>query len=125
VRLGLVLAEALADSPGWLADEGKLRRIRALAVGEAERLAAERRLAPWRTRPWPIAYLGKGPRFSLLQYQLDSLDALKTKLAQFPRGSRFAWRAADPHTGALDSDELFRELSAFLKHLGMELKAKS
>ncbi len=88
--LGQNLAHALASGVGWLADAPKLRRIEALGVGPNIRQEMERDIQAWRQQPLAINYIDSvPPTFSIAQYQLPSLKALKTKLAEFPRGTSF------------------------------------
>jgi hypothetical protein len=58
--------------------------------------------------------------FHVLQYDLDSLNGLENKLAQFAAGSEFAWVG----TGGPASEEeqgIARELSEFLAKRRMKL----
>ena len=89
-NLGQSLARALASGVGWLSDEVKLRRIQALGVGTSIQQDTEQALQVWLRRPFAITYVQSvPPSFTVAQYNLRSLDALKTKLAQFPRETKF------------------------------------
>jgi hypothetical protein len=61
-----------------------------------------------------------GPQFDVLQYHLESLDALRNKLSQFPLGSSFIWSEASA-TPSAESAKNFVELSHFLEAHGMSL----
>ncbi len=96
-NLGQSLARALASGVGWLSDEAKLRRIQALGVGTSIQQDTEQALQAWLQRPFTITYAASvPPSFSLAQYNLRSMDSLKTKLAQFPRGTKFLLALSGP-----------------------------
>jgi hypothetical protein len=124
--LGETLAGALATGAGWLSDESKISRIKELAVGPdvAQNMdgvlnaLSQRPLAIlcWQTSSRPAPY-----SFTVAQYQLDSLEALKTKLSQFPPGTTFVWSPSE-----LESSEVmanfFKELSEFSTQHGIRLQ---
>lgn len=89
-NLGQSLAHALASGVSWLADGPKLRRIEALGVGPNIQQEMEQDIHAWRRQPLAINCIdSEPPSFSVAQYELRSLKALKTKLAEFPRGTKF------------------------------------
>ena len=53
------------------------------------------------------------------QYQLDSLDSLKQKLIQFPRGTIFEWVFADD---VKDGTPILAEIRGFLAEYGMTIR---
>jgi hypothetical protein len=125
-RLGESLARALASGVGWLADERKIRRIEQLGVGQTMSQLAENALRAWSQRPLVIVCMAIGIRsepyrFDLAQYDLHSTEALKTKLRQFPRGTRFLWDSSNcgSSTEALN---IFSEISQFATENGIVLQ---
>jgi len=89
-NLGQSLARALASGGAWLSDESKLRRIQALGVGANIQQETEQALQAWLKRPFTITYVATSPpSFNVAQYNQLSLDSLKKKLAQFPKGTKF------------------------------------
>jgi hypothetical protein len=124
-RLGENLALALTSGVGWLADEGKIRRIQQLGVGQSMSQVAETALSAWSARPLVIVCVAIGDpaepyRFALAQYDLHSMDALKTKLRQFPRGTKFLSDSAScaSSTGA---ENIFGEIFQVATENGMIL----
>ncbi len=118
-NLGQSLAHALGSGQAWLADENKLRRILSLAVGPNIRQEIEQALQLWLNKPPQIAYTATvPPSFQVAQYNLRSLEALKAKLAQFPRGTVFAWTAAEP-TVSPEQEKTWREVSEFAQGHGL------
>ena len=57
-------------------------------------------------------------RASVAQYQLDSIDSLKRKLAQFPEGAIFTWSFGGE---AKEGASVLADLRAFLKAHGMTI----
>jgi hypothetical protein len=94
------LVRALTSGIGWLSDEIKLSRAKQLAAGESILRIVENAESAWSRRPIAIACLGSGMpgapySFVLAQYQLHFTDALKTKLSEFPRGTKMVWYPAN------------------------------
>jgi hypothetical protein len=111
-NLGQSLARALASGTAWLSDESKLRRIQALGVGANIQQETEQALQAWLKRPFNITYDATSPpSFTLAQYNQLSLDSLKKKLAQFPKGTKFVLPPADPNPSPEEEkvrEEIFR-----------------
>lgn len=102
--LGEALGQALATGVGWLADQSVLSRIQELAVGKNMRSEIGRDLQFWSARTLAMNYIPSvPPSFSVAQYNFDSMDALKTKLKEFPRGTRLF---LPPASAAASPDEL-------------------
>jgi hypothetical protein len=106
-----------------VADKTKLQKLQQLSVGTSMRQPIEGILAQWDNNPWRIQFLHflSGPQFDVLQYHLESLDALRNKLSQFPLGSSFVWSEASA-TPSAEGAKNFVELSHFLKAHGMSLR---
>jgi len=120
-NLGQSLARALASGVGWLSDETKLRRIQALGVGPTIQQETEQALQAWLKRPLTITYVPSvPPSFTVAQYNLHSLDALKTKLAQFPRGTKFFLSPSGP-TVSPEEEKAFQEISEFAARNGIKV----
>jgi hypothetical protein len=115
-NLGDGLARALATGVGWLADEAKLGRIQQLAVGEGMRQQIAQYLRSWE-QGLSIQYISSSPLiFSIAQYDLRSIEDLKTKLEELPRGTKLL--LPEPEAGA--SEE---ELAALQQVLDIASKA--
>src|SRR5215469_7067900 len=59
--------------------------------------------------------------YHVAQYHLLSLNALMTKLAQFPRGTKFIWTVPFPR-GASEADKIFIEVPRFAADHGLQLE---
>ncbi len=121
--LGTNLIHALATGKSWLTDEGKLQRLRGLALGRDMQQEVDSRLAGWAKKPWTISHYrsGKQQHFQVLQYETNSLEGIEEKLAQFPSGSNFTWAGGGGETVSEDEKRTFNELSEFLAKCGMKL----
>lgn len=116
---GESLARALADGIGWLADGNMLRRIAALDVTSNLKFELESNAKAWEQHPLSIVVMDSHPPcFQLAQYSLRSLEELKTKLGQFPRGSTFTWSSDE----SPEEQAAFKEISAFAQELGVTVR---
>jgi len=120
-QLEYVLTFALATSPGWLADRAKLQALENLCVTPGARSNMAGFVKEW-AAPISISYMGERDDWSVVQYgQLSSLAALKSKLAQFPRGTRFRLSSANLSDRAQRA-RAFGRLKPFLEKRGMGLE---
>lgn len=124
--LGENLARSLATGVGWLSDEAKIRRIKELGVGPDLAQNMDGLLSACSQRPLTIRFtqtnFPPAPySFNLAQYDLHSLEALKTKLGQFPRGTTFVWSPSEFPQSA-KAEGFFKELSEFATQLGIRLE---
>ena len=124
--IGEQLAIALASGLGWLSDETKLRHIAELGVGQNISRNIDRDLQVWSEQPRTIACNPTGSArspisFAVAQYDLHSIEDLKTKLGQFPAGSKFLWSSFDPDTSA-ECDKAFADASQFAAKSGIRLQ---
>ncbi len=97
VQLERALWQAIATGRAWLTDLKGLRKLQRLLVTEQEKKQLGYKLGEWKHGTFAIRWHRQDDgtvRASVAQYDLDSLEALTAKLAQFPRGTRFEWR---PH----------------------------
>jgi hypothetical protein len=122
--LEVTLRRALAEAPGWLMDAKKLERLARLCVSAQDRAEVERMKQAWDG----VISIGFAPSDSgwgsaeVAHYRLDSLAALKNKLAQFPRGTRFKWQPYNEGQLEEEKEKLFLGLKAFLAERGMRLE---
>jgi hypothetical protein len=128
VQHGMEIAfgSALAYAPSWLADGGKLKKIQSLCLTEDGR-----KQIGWLIReaeaPKKRLELMLGPgdswSFQVAQYRdLRDLDAVKSKLTQFPKGTVFLWFPFKAGQGEEERKSMFVELKTFLEPLGMSLE---
>jgi len=124
--VGESLARALATGVGWLSDPSQLRRIQQLGVGQNISQISENALAASSQHPLVIVCIAIGIpeepyRFALAQYDLHSTDALKTKLREFPRGTKFLWDSSNCGSSA-EAENAFSEIAQFASENGIVLQ---
>ncbi|MGA8035338.1 MAG: hypothetical protein WB985_05145 [Candidatus Acidiferrales bacterium] len=98
LELGTALGHALVSGPGWLADRGKLVRIRSLS-GDAppQQMVSDGLMALWNHPPLAIRCMpaGDGAQgsfdFWIAQYAIHGTKSLQDKLGQFPSGTTLFW----------------------------------
>jgi hypothetical protein len=111
VSIGRSFVRAIAEGDGWLADEARLQRLKAMSKVPTIQADIDRYLEQWHRSLLTLMISSCGPtssaqtpdvadinRFSarVAQYGLDSRDELMEKLSQFPRGTKFEfWRPSD------------------------------
>jgi hypothetical protein len=103
LSVGRSLARAIAEGAGWLTDEAKLQRLKAMSKVPTIQGDIDRYLEEWHRSPLFLSIISCGPsnaqtsdvadlnRFwaQVAHYTFYSRDALKGKLIQFPRGTKF------------------------------------
>ncbi|HEU4390998.1 MAG TPA: hypothetical protein VFV34_24545 [Blastocatellia bacterium] len=123
-NLGSNLIRTLAAAKSWVTDDGELRSLRQLAVDPDSVRELEIMIAQWDKKPWAISYNQSGtrPDFNVLQYDLNSIETLEEKLAQFPTGSSFTWVGSAP--GSDEEARFLHRISEFLAKRGMKLDSQ-
>lgn len=117
-NLGDTLASSLATGIGWLSDAAKLSRIQDLALTEVSRQQIESQMRDWAGETPSIVYVPlTPPSFQMLQYLELSFEDLKTKLAQFPSGTRFWWTGAEPSVSS-EQEKSFQEMATWATEQG-------
>ena len=125
INEGHFLLLALITGQSWLTDASKLKMLLAITPGERLRQTLEGALRTWNNPPFTITVndvpASAGLDAHVVQYDLPSMDALKSKLAQFPTGTAFAiqWSARQS-PGNPDSEAA---LTQFLRDRGMVVVA--
>jgi hypothetical protein len=115
---------ALTKGQGWLLDPEKLKRLRDLCLTESSRNEVDRMIHNWD----PQIYIdvnsldGTWPRIGVAHYELKSLDSLKKKLLQFPKGTVFKFKTAPTRGDDSDSESIFKQIESYLEEHGMKLK---
>lgn len=88
------LTLAIASGRGWLCPPDKLARLFALVLSDYDRREVNRVTEQWQSRPFQISTNWPpedDPRFEVLGSSDFTEEQLKSKLAQFPEGTRFEW----------------------------------
>lgn len=123
--LGQNLMQALATGKSWLSDKAKLQRLSELSKVKRIQQQLDGYLKIWEEPDISISFehnSGPFPFHALVaQYEFQSLDALKEKLAQFPSGTKFFLSRPVESTA---NDQTLAELRTFLSSHGMSLTEK-
>jgi hypothetical protein len=114
--LGVNLARAIATGQSWLIDPNGLQELARMTKHEEIRDELERDMNPWKIMPLTIRVqdspLGDNFRADVAQYYSWSMDILKQKLAQFPKGTQFILSCPEPDSPEMQ--KLLEELRGFL-----------
>jgi len=121
--LGVNLLQALATGKAWLSDRTDLQRLSQLTRVRRVQQQLDGYLKIWENPVVSISF-EHGPepfpfRARVAQYQFQSRDALKEKLAQFPPGTKFL--LSRPPVESPANDQTNAELRTFLSNHGMLL----
>jgi len=121
--LGQNLAQALATGRMWLSDKAALQRLAQQTKVRGVRQQLEGYVKLWDDEPLTISIDPSSFGFHgrVVQYEFQSIDPLKKKLAQFPSGTRFALTISTTESSA---SETAAELRNFLVTHGMSVAAE-
>ncbi|HEV8134608.1 MAG TPA: hypothetical protein VGP85_08025 [Pyrinomonadaceae bacterium] len=122
MRLEETLFRALANSPAWLADEEMITKLRQLCVSRnctSEADSTLNQFGPNITVFFDMR-TSKVAHTSIGQYNVLSLDQLKTKVTQYPKGTTFMF-GSDRANTAIEQN-VFDELKVYLEKYEMKLK---
>jgi hypothetical protein len=112
------LRGAITDGAAWLTDGAALARLGALLVTEDEKTRLGYARQDWATGRVAVGIVRSDDgttHATVAHYQLDAIDRLEAKLAQFPRGARFVWQPPPE----LPADAA--EIEAFVTARGMSI----
>ena len=111
--LGLNLAQALGTGRAWLSDKAALQRLAQQTKVRRVRQQLEGYIKLWEDEPLTILIDSSSFGFHarVAQYEFQSVDDLKEKLAQFASGTRFALTISATESSA---SETAAELRNFL-----------
>jgi hypothetical protein len=116
------LARALSQSTAWIAGPDKLQKIYALCHTRNMQEEIKRLIDGW-NNSITINFNQSDDivmSASLAHYDMNSLDELKKKIAQFPRGTSFTLYSSNP--GSEKDMEIFDNLKSFLSTIGMKIE---
>ena len=121
-RLEQTLFRALANSPAWLADEEMITKLRQLCVSRNCRSEADSALNQFGPNITVFFDMrtSKIAHTSIGQYNVLSLDQLKTKVTQYPKGTTFTFGSDRANTA--DEQNIFDELKVYLEKYEMKLR---
>jgi hypothetical protein len=118
--LGLNLTQALAMGKSWLTDKTALQGLAQQTTVRRVRQQLEDDIKLWQEDPLTISIDLSSSRFyaRVAQYEFQSMDALKEKLAQFPSGTKFALTISASESSKSETEA---ELRNFLINHGMSV----
>ena len=121
-RLEETLFRALANSPAWLADKEMITKLRQLCVSRNCRSEADSTLEQFGSNITVFFDMrtSKVAHTSIGQYNVLSLDQLKTKVTQYPKGTTFIFGSDRANTA--DEQNVFDELKIYVEKYEMKLK---
>jgi hypothetical protein len=125
--LGENLVQALATGKSWLYDKAKLQRLSELSkVKRIHQQQLDRYLKLWEEPAISMSFEHNPEPYpfhaQVAQYEFQSLDALKEKLAQFPSGTKFF--LSRPPVESPANDQTLTELRTFISSHVMSLGEK-
>lgn len=120
LNLGLNLTRALGAGKAWLTDKAALQRLAQQTKVRRVRQQLEGYVKLWEDEPLTIRIDSSSFGFHahVVQYEFQSVAALKEKLAQFASGTRFAITIS---TTGSSASETAAELRSFLITHGMSV----
>ena len=113
------LREALAGGHAWLSDPEKLKQVRDLCLTDKSRAEVDRMINGWDYQISFTSYDDEAFTIGVANCQLTSLESLKAKLLQFPKGTVFKLKT---HGDESMSDEVFQQIKTYLEQHGMNLE---
>ncbi len=121
------LRNALSQGKAWLADLEKMKRLRALCHTDGCRNEVDNMIRGWNQEIYVgLTSLEDRPySISIAHYQLNSLESLKQKLLQFPKGTLFTLRTATTGGDDAKEQEVFQQLKSYLEEHGMKLERET
>ena len=126
-QLGASLLHAIAEGEAWLADRDKLTELRKLCVSNEQYDLIDRYDEQWKHGPeLEIIFFNYAQVWPhVAQYELQSLEQLWRKLAQFPAGTKLT---CTPQYGADEkahAERVMEEVARFAEEHGLQLEVKS
>jgi len=118
------LREALSRGNAWLADPEKLKRARELCVSRRCRTEVDRLISDWDCQIYVAFYSpnDEPSGISVAHYPDLTLDGLKAKLLQFPKGTVFKFKTGSDNDHDLRTKEWFQQFKTYLEEHGMKLQ---
>ena len=123
-KIEKALRQALTSGQAWLSEPEKLKRVRDLCLTENSRDEVDRMITGWDPQIY-VAFNSYGDEPSTIgvtNHELKSLNALKKKLLQFPKGTVFKFKTTVSRGDESKADEVFQQLKSYLEEHGMKLR---
>ena len=122
-RIETALSEALSRGRSWLADPEKLKRAHELCVTRECQAEVERIIDRWDQRVTiNTTRFDEELILGVAQYEFKTVDLLKQKLLQFPRGTVFTIGTMTTPGEEATADKIVAELKRVLEDNGMKIK---
>jgi hypothetical protein len=122
------LVTAIGTGTAWLCPPEKLARLKALTDSESERQEIEMWIANWKDEPITVTPMWRDEgfaEFDILPVWNLTEAQLKTRLAQFPNGTRIVWQIWNP-SFVRQSVQManFEKFQSWAKPLGITIDAE-
>ena len=121
------LRAALITGQAWLMNPEKLERLRDLCLTEESRDEVDKKISGWVPQIYVAfhSFDGEPSAIGVAHYEMKSIDSLKKKLLQFPKGTVFKLKTATYRIDESKAEEVVREIENYLAEHGMKLKHES
>src|SRR5882724_11040760 len=118
------LLSAISYGQAWLGDPEKLKRLRPLCLSDFCRTDVDNITRSWNHDIGIGLSSNQNSRYliSVAQYQLNSIEALKQKLLQFPQGTAFVWHKSTNLDDDPGEPQTFLQVKSYLEDHGMKLE---
>lgn len=117
------LRNALISGQAWLMDQAKLKRLREVCLTDKSRDEIDQKINGWNYRIY-IAFRsfdGEPSTIGLAHYEIKSLDSLKKRILQFPKGTIFKLKTEASRGDEPRAKEVFLHLKSYLEEHRMKL----
>ena len=124
-NVGDEMIRAIATGAGWLLSEEDQRRLLQSVLTENQKQQAKQFVDTARNRPVSITIINSGfPNVQIIiaQYNYESIEPAKRKLAQFPAGTSFLLQNIPPVSA--ETQRAVTEITSFLTQHGMRLEIR-
>ena len=124
ITIEQALRTALSYGQGWLADPEKLKRLRPLCLSDSCLTDVDNITRSWNHDIGIGLSSNQHSHYliSVAQYQLNSIEALKQKLLQFPQGTAFVWHKSTNLDDDPGEPQTFLQVKSYLEDHGMKLE---
>lgn len=121
------LRGAISHGKSWLSDPKKLTRLQGLCLTDGCRNELDRMISSWnRDIHFRLGSFEDRPYYiSVAHYELNSLEGLKQKLIQFPKGTLFTWQTSVADGDISREQEIFQQIKSYLEEYGMKLERET
>ena len=125
-KIEKALIEALTHGQSWIMDPEKLKRVRDLCLTDKRREEVDRMVSGWRAFVnVGLNIYGEPHHFNVAHYSFESMDLMKQKLLQFPKGTVIEFLPPRERNSDPAIEDLFQQLKSYLEENGLSLKREA